>query len=189
MYTEQELQQLRKAIYENTADLLLWQVLYIISVAQHSSSLDVVRKKLLSSPKTFQLIMQNSVNSPYVKELAKAVYDGNNLFVRYIDGVFCNGADQNTIRQELQRKVHEIADCMHRINPQWGIDKWVTLMQHQIDLMDAVMADVKGGHYDSWADVLPIIRKLKMDMADYLAHGISSCDHSVSSVSPSGNGF
>ncbi|MCI8510237.1 MAG: hypothetical protein HFJ06_17060, partial [Lachnospiraceae bacterium] len=85
MYTEPELKELRKAIYEFTADQLMWEILYINAVAQHSPALDVVRNKLLSLPKTFGLIMQNSVRSPDVKKLTQAVNQGTQLFIQYVN--------------------------------------------------------------------------------------------------------
>ena len=69
MYSEHELKELRRTIYENAAEQLLWQVMYINAVAQHSPALNIVRNKLLALPRTFELIMHNSVNSPVVKAL------------------------------------------------------------------------------------------------------------------------
>lgn len=173
IYTEHELRELRKAIYEYAADQLMWQVLYINSVAQHAPNVNVIRDKLLSLPRTFELILLNSVNSPAVKDLAQAVYDGNRLFVQYVDCVCNGGTDQTTLKQKLEDSVQQIAKCMNGINPQWGTAEWMTLMHHEIDLMNTVMDKAKQGKYETWAQVLPVVRKIKMDMADYLAHGIS----------------
>lgn len=173
LYTNRELAELRKAIYENATEQLMWQVLYINCVAQHSPSLKVVREKLLSLPRNFELIMLNSVNSPIVVDLAHAVYDGNRVFVQYVDSIFSGGADELILKQKLNDNIQYIASCLHRINPQWKTTEWITLINHQIQLMNTVMTKAKEGHYESWAEILPIIRKLKMDMADYLASGIA----------------
>lgn len=179
MYTDQELSELQKAIYENAAEQLMWQVLYINSVAQHSPALNEVRKKLLSLPRTFEMIMLNSVNSPVVVDLAHAVYDGNRLFIEYVDSVFDDETDQPLLRQKLNVNIHRIAQYLHEINPQWGTTEWTTLINHQIELMTTVMNNAKAGNYSTWAEVLPVIRRLKMDMADYLAHGIASANENV----------
>lgn len=176
MYTEHELKELRKAIYENAADQLLWQILYINAVAQHAPNLSVVRNKLLSLPKNFELIMLNSVNSPTVRNLTQAVYEGNRLFVEYVDCVFHGGDDKGVIRQKLDDNIQYITKCLCQINPQWGDTQWKTMIHHQIELMNTVMYDAKEGKYEDWSLILPVIRRLKMDMADYLAHGISGLD-------------
>lgn len=174
VYTEHELKELRKAIYEFTADQLMWEILYINAVAQHSPALDVVRNKLLSLPKTFGLIMQNSVRSPDVKKLTQAVNQGTQLFIQYVNCVFQGGTDATVLKQKLSENIELIAKCLHQINAQWGTQQWMTLIQHQVELTDAVMDSAKQGKYETWENILPIIRKLKMDMADYLAQGI--CD-------------
>ena len=132
----------------------------------------MVRDKLLSLPRIFELIMRNSVNSPVVTDLAHAVYDGNRLFVQYVDSVFNNKADEPELRQKLNENIQTIAVYLHEINPQWGTTEWKTLIDHQIKLMNMVINNAKEGNYSTWAEVLPIIRRLKMDMADYLAQGI-----------------
>lgn len=174
MYTDQELMLLRKAIYEYAAEQLMWQVLYINCVAQHAPNTDIVRDKLLSLPKTFRLIMRNSVDSPGVEKLTEAVNEGNREFVSYVDCFFNHSTDLPEHRQKLNSNVQYIAKCLNQINPMWGTAEWITLINHQIELMNTVMNNAKQGHYESWAEILPIIRKLKMDMADYLAHGISA---------------
>lgn len=176
VYTEHELRELRKAIYEFTADQLMWEILYINAVAQHSPALDVVRNKLLLLPKTFGLIMQNSVRSPDIRELTQAVYQTTQLFVQYVDCVFHGGADETALRQELKDHTQLISKCLHKINAKWGTAQWMALIQHQVELMDAVMNSAKQGKYETWENVLPIVRKLKMDMADYLAQGICSAN-------------
>lgn len=173
MYTDHELAALRKAIYENAAEQLMWQVLYINAAAQHAPNLKVIRDKLLSLPRTFELIMLNSVNSPLIQELAHTVYDGNRLFIQYVDSVFNHGPDTSDLARQLNDNIQAIARILHEINPQWGTAAWTTLIRHQIDLMNSVMNSAQQGKYETWAEILPIVRKLKMDMADYLAQGIS----------------
>lgn len=62
---------------------------------------------------------------------------------------------------------------MQEINPQWSAAEWAAMMDHQLQLLETVMEDAKRGSYKTWAQILPVCR-LKMDMADYLAEGITS---------------
>ncbi len=174
MYSEHELKELRRAIYENAAEQLLWQVMYINAVAQHSPALNIVRNKLLALPRTFELIMHNSINSPAVKDLTQAVYSGNRLFVEYVDSVFNGNSDKTALGQNLNDNIEYIANLLHKINPQWGTAEWMTLINHQVELLNTVMNDAKQGKYDTWTYILPVLHKIKLDMADYLEQGIST---------------
>ena len=174
MYTEQELKEFRRAIYEFSAEQLMWQVLYINAVAQHAPNLDIIYKRLLELPHVFQLIMLNTVDTPDVRALTQAVEEGNRLFIDYVDSFFHDGADMSSLLKQREENVDYIAQCMHKINPRWGITEWVTLINHQIALINQTMIDAKHGSYKTWAQILPLVCRLKMDMADYLAEGISS---------------
>ena len=173
MYTDKELLEIRKAIYEYTAEQLMWQVLYINCAALHSPNLNAVRNKLLALPRYFELIMLNTVNTPVVQDLIHVVYEENRLFVDYVDSIFNNGTDTQLIKQKIDENVIYIAKYLNKINPQWGISEWLTLINHQMELINSVIEHAKKGNYETWAEVLPFIRKIEMDIAEYLSHGIS----------------
>lgn len=50
----------------------------------------------------------------------------------------------------------------------------MTLINHQVELLNTVMNDAKQGKYDTWTYILPVLHKIKLDMADYLEQGIST---------------
>lgn len=177
IYTEQELKELRRAIYDNAVEQLLWQIMYVEAVAHNTPNCEAIRKKLLSLPKAFELIILNTVkDSPAVRKLIQSVYEANRLFVQYVDCVFRNGNNESALVNKLHESVHSIADCLHQMNPQWGTAPWITMMNHHIKLMDTIMNDAKTGKQETLTDILPNIRRLKMDMAEYLAHGICTND-------------
>ena len=174
MYTEQELKQLRRAIYENVAQRLMWQILYINAQAQGASNLGVIRKRLSELPQEFALLMRNTIGDAAAQGLVQAVYEGSDLFMQYVDSFFHGGGDESLLQQQLCTNAQRIAQDMHQINPQWGVMQWTYLMEHQLQLLEGIMHDAKDGSYKTWAEILPIVCRLKMDMADYLAEGISS---------------
>lgn len=172
MYSEFEIEQLRRAIYENVTEQMLWQVLYINSVAQKSPNIKTVRDKLMSLPKNFALIMTNSIKgSPELDELIGMIYGCNATFAEYIDETF-SGSDCTVIVSEITKETQDIAKNLNAVNPFWQTETWMVMIDHQRNLMNNVINDAIDQKYETWDDLLPTVRRLKLDMADYLITGI-----------------
>ena len=172
MYTEQQQRELSRAIYEYTADQLIWRILYLNSAVQNSPGLDVIGDKLLSLPRTFSLSLLNIDRTPAMHNFIQAAEEENRLYVGYADSVFQGKGNQAALRRDWEQNTQKIATLLSQINAFWEKEEWMTLISHQKQLLDLVMLDVKEGKCSTFTQILPMVKRMAMEMSDYLAHGL-----------------
>lgn len=71
-------------------------------------------------------------------------------------------------------RLNSVTSVTHlcQINLCWEKDRWMTLISSQKQLLGRILLDVKDGEFDTFAQILPMAKRLVMDMSDYLAHGL-----------------
>ena len=172
MYTQQEQQEIYRAVYEYAADQLLWRILYLDCVASHTPGTAEIREKLLTLPGTLSLILRSVCRSDDLEQLIQCIDKGNRIYVEYVDNVFLNGGCPENLRRMWDKNTAATAQALAKVDPEWTEKTWTAMMLHQNDLLEHTCSGVKKGNYDILVDVLPFIRRLATDMSEYLAKGL-----------------
>ena len=172
MYTQQEQQEIYRAVYEYAADQLLWRVLYLDCVASDTPGTGEIREKLLTLPSTLALILRSVCHSEDLEQLIACIDKGNRIYVEYVDNVFQNGGCPESLRKMWDKNTAATAQALARVDPEWDEAAWTSMMLHQNDLLEQTCSGVKAGSYTTLVEVLPFIRRLATDMSEYLANGL-----------------
>lgn len=171
MYSEEQKQELSRAIGEYFVDQLLWRVLYLNGVASNWEGSEEIRKKLTSLPNTFRLIIDNIERTPEGKDLADAVTQETQDYVQYIDCEFQNCTSLSTLNQKWNRSIERVINSLARIYSEWSPRELEAIINHQRDLFEKLTSDIKNNKYSTLIEIVPIIRRLSTDIANYLSQG------------------
>lgn len=171
MYSKEQKQELSRAIGEYFVDQLLWRVLYLNSIASNWEGTEEIRKKLTSVPDTFRLIINNIEKTPEGKDLADAVTQETQDYVQYIDCEFQNCANLSTLNQKWNISIERVINSLARIYSEWSSRELEAIISHQQDLFEKLTTDIKNDKYSTLIEIVPIIRRLSTDIANYLSQG------------------
>jgi hypothetical protein len=75
-------------------------------------------------------------------------------------------------RQRWKESGQRLAQLLAQLNPYWRVAEWTAMINHETDLLDAIVTGMKRRNYSAFVDTAPVCRRLAFDMSKYLYGGV-----------------
>ena len=169
---DQDEQLLQEAFGDYAEDGLFWSLVYLNNAVFGTDFRTECRKKLLGLSQGYETIMLSLYPAASCSGLITAMKERNQVFADYVDCLLSGSPDTDKILERWQQNGQQISMCLSKLNPYWKSNEWSAMVSHEAELMQAITRNMKDRNYGAFMNVVPICRRLAMDMSQYMCSGV-----------------
>jgi hypothetical protein len=153
-------------------DNLFWSLIYADSAVFATPLLEPSREKLLGLYRNCQTVLTSVYPADQCGGLVEAMGENNRLFTVYVE-LLVQGSDQAVMaRQRWKESGQRLAQLLSQLNSYWRVAEWTAMINHETDLLDAIVTGMKRRNYSALVDTASVCRRLAFDMSKYLYGGV-----------------